>query len=428
VNLAVSTDEDFGLAEGGRMWKTTTPFQIVPGNTRDGGRLAMHQGGIVSTTTGEWWGFSMMDANAVGRLTCLSPITWKDGWPYFGLPGNLKRTPRTWVKPNTGRTAAPMTPYQRNDDFSGPKLANVWQWNHVPVDERWSLTERAGFLRLHSLPAKDFWWARNSLTQRSIGPESIPTAVLDASGLKPGDTAGLALLNLPFAWIGVRRTTDGLVLQQFDQYTGKTTEMPLATTKIWLRAHCNFLTEKATFSYSLDGAEFKAFGAEYTMVFQLKTFQGVRYSLFNYNETGVAGGYADFDAFTVDEPHPNGLMKPIPLGKTIQLTARGSTKPLTIEGETKFEVIDRGLGRVALKTAKGFLSAGASGAATLSKGEPGDAETFQWTETLYGDLNLLSLATHRHLRVDASKNSAFADSPGPKPDRLDGSCFEWSAE
>ena len=44
----------------------------------------------METPTGEWWGFSMMDANSVGRLTALSPITWKDGWPYFGLPGNLE--------------------------------------------------------------------------------------------------------------------------------------------------------------------------------------------------------------------------------------------------------------------------------------------------------------------------------------------------
>ena len=51
--------------------------------------LAMHQGGIVQTPAGEWWGFSMMDLNSVGRLLGLSPITWKDGWPYFGLPGNL---------------------------------------------------------------------------------------------------------------------------------------------------------------------------------------------------------------------------------------------------------------------------------------------------------------------------------------------------
>ena len=33
------------------------------------GRMSMHQGGIVQTPAGEWWGFSMMDCNSVGRLT-----------------------------------------------------------------------------------------------------------------------------------------------------------------------------------------------------------------------------------------------------------------------------------------------------------------------------------------------------------------------
>jgi beta-xylosidase len=37
----------------------------------------------------------------------------------------------------------------RDDEFSGPTLANVWQWNHVPDDTMWSLSERRGFLRLH---------------------------------------------------------------------------------------------------------------------------------------------------------------------------------------------------------------------------------------------------------------------------------------
>ena len=145
--------------------------------------MSLHQGGIVSTPAGEWWGFSMMDYNSVGRLLGLSPITWKGGWPYFGLPGNLERSPRTWIKPNTGHTSAPRAPYERSDDFSGKTLKPVWQWNHVPVDGQWSLTERPGFLRLHAQPAKSFWFARNTVTQRSVGPMSTPTATLDLSGL-----------------------------------------------------------------------------------------------------------------------------------------------------------------------------------------------------------------------------------------------------
>jgi len=168
-----------------------------------------------------------------------------------------------------------------------------------PVDDKWSLSERPGCLRLHSLPAPDFWNARNTLTQRAIGPESSPTAELDTAGLKPGDIAGLALLSYPYAWIGVSRNSAGFELQQFDQTTGKTISAPFAGGHVWLRAHCDFMTEKATFGYSTDGKTFQPLGGEFTMIFQVRTFQGVRYALFNYNVGGAPGGYADFNRFTV---------------------------------------------------------------------------------------------------------------------------------
>ena len=259
----------------------------------------------------------MQDHNSVGRLTSLSPVTWVDGWPYFGLPGNLGRTPKTWVKPDTGHVEPVTSPYDRSDDFSKPKLQAVWQWNHLPDDTRWSLTERPGFLRLHSLPARDFWWARNSLTQRAIGPESTATTDLDASGLQPGDVAGLALLNLPYSWLGVSRGADGFSLEFFDQTTGESKREPLPNPRVQLRVHGNFDLDTAQFSYSLDGREFKTIGGELKLPFQLKTFQGVRYALFHFNTGAAPGGQADFDDFVVTEPRPRGLTKPIPYGKRI---------------------------------------------------------------------------------------------------------------
>src|SRR5690606_19967997 len=124
----------------------------------------------------------------------------------------------------------------------------------------------------------------------------IPTAELDIAGLQAGDIAGLALLNYPYAWIGVLKTEAGAVLAQFDQVSGETATalLPAGMTRVWLRAACDFITEKATFSYSTDGETFAPLGREFTMVFQLKTFQGVRYSLFAYNTAGNAGGHADF--------------------------------------------------------------------------------------------------------------------------------------
>jgi xylan 1,4-beta-xylosidase len=423
VNPAISIDEDFGLAEGYRLRNRSFPFDVAPPNTTDGGRMSLHQGGIVQTASGEWWGFSMMDYNSVGRLLGLSPVTWKDGWPYFGLPGNLGRTPRTWIKPNTGSSSPPSAPYQRNDDFSGPKLANAWQWNHVPVHASWSLSERPGFLRLHSLPATDFFGARNTLTQRAVGPVSEPTAVLDASGMKPGDVAGLGLLNLPWAWIGIRREYGGLVVEQLDQLTGQTQRVPFRGSRIWLRARCDFLTEKARFGYSADGETFTPLGDAFVTIFQLKTFQGVRYSLFHYNDRGAPGGWADFDGFTVAEPHPRGLMQPIPIGRTVSLQTFDGGALLAVGGERHFSVVDRGKGRVALRAGTGFVSVSSSAEATLRAGEPGDGETFQWSENVYGDVMLLSLSTHRYLRIESGSGSAFADHPGPKPGRKDGSCF-----
>lgn len=281
----------------------------------------MHQGGIVQVQSGEWWGYSMMDHNSIGRLLCLSPITWKNGWPYFGLPGNLKRSPRTWVKPKTGFTSEPRTPYERDDDFSGSELKPIWQWNHVRVDDKWSLTERKGYLRLHSMPAASFWSARNSLTQRAVGPDAIATLDLDTKGMKAGDVARLALLNLPYAWIGATKKDGDLEIQLFDQQNIKTTTKQINASRVWLRAHCDFDTELAQFSYSTDGKSFHPIGVEFLMVFQLRTFQGVRFALFNYNTTGSAGGYADFNSFVVDEPRSKGLTGVIPYRKIIKLTS-----------------------------------------------------------------------------------------------------------
>jgi xylan 1,4-beta-xylosidase len=429
VNPAVSIDEDFGLAEGNRM----VGDKIRPANPSSRGRLSLHQGGIIQTSSGQWWGFSMMDYNSVGRLTALSPVTWQDGWPYFGLPGNLRRTPRTWVKPDTGYKKAQASPYERNDDFSFAKLKPIWQWNHVPADGKWSLGERLGYLRLHTLPAASLWEARNTLTQRAIGPQSSPVVKLDAAGLRPGDVAGLALLNKPYAWIGIERGDKRLSVAQFNEHTGKAARAPITGSTLWLKADCDFLTEKARFSYSVDGRRFLPLGSEFDMVFQLKTFQGVRYSLFAYNSKGSLGGHADFDGIEINELHPRGLMRPIPYGKQVRLTSFNSRfgpavrlNALVASVPTAFSVVDMKLGRVALKSGRGYVSVDRSGRTSLATTRPGLEQSFQWVETPTGELVLMSLASNRFLRIDPRTQAITADSPGPEPGGNDGARFVWS--
>ncbi len=448
----MSAKENLGIGTGWHLAneKGSAPFKLIPPVPNFVGRIPMHQGGIVQIQSGEWWGWSMMDHNSIGRLICLSPVTWQDGWPYFGLKGNLTRSPGTWVKPNTGFNSAPHVPYQRSDDFSGTALLPVWQWNHVPVDARWSLKTRPGYLRLNSLPAADYWTAKNSLTQRAIGPESIATTEVDLAGLKDGDIAGLALLNMPYAWLGAVKSKDGFELRQYDQQKQKVLNVPLKNKQVWLRAHCDFDTEKAMFSYSTDGKSFTNIGEEFIMIYQGRTFQGVRYSLFNYNTSGVNGGYADFNSFIVDEPRPRGLTKPIPYGKVISLHSladstvlanwKGFVRPLAANdklaqgSKQQFKVVDAGNGRIALQSVvdNGWVTVKGSGGMAevrIDKERSGDASIFQWQDMQRGDLMLMSLQTHRYLYAEPfARDLSSADAPGTRPDRKDGVCFVWKIE
>jgi xylan 1,4-beta-xylosidase len=421
-------------------------FELTPAGENELGAVPMHQGGIVDLPNGDWWGFSMMDFRSVGRTTFLSPITWQDGWPYFGLPGNSGRSPRTWIKPNVGTETMPSAPYQRSDDFSSPELKPIWQWNHEPVDNKWELNKKHGSLRLYTLPAKDFLWARNTLTQRIIGPVSSATAVLDASGLKPGDIAGLALLNMPYAIIGIAHTNGELVLRYYNLYLNKTIEEKLSSAKLSLRATYKFEEDIAQFSYSTDGNSFTNFGDSIRLPYQLKTFQGTRYALFAYNTEGKEGGYANFEDFQVTEPLAN-RSENIPLEKIITLTNLANNLPVwanphgmmhstwpaskEFNGQgCQFKVHDHGNGRVSLEALNGtgFLTVigqGLPGDVRLMK-EESEGSLFQWQDMLYDQCMLLSLKTNRYVGVTPGTGEPYsADHAGTLPSRKDGTVFSW---
>ena len=248
------------------------------------------------------------------------------------------------------------------------------------------------------------------------------------------------------------RTTQGLEVQQTDQRTGRTLRHPLYANKVWLRAHCNFDTEQAQFELSTDGRTYRPVGNAVTMVFQLRTFQGVRYALFAYNTLGAAGGYADFDRFGVAEPRANGQRPAIPLGQLITLSSpadstvlinwRGAVSgagPGVLDrgcwtGGAGPGVLDRGRGRVALDSAGGVESAGGlvsvqrlagMGEVRIGPGGSAEATTFQWQDMLRGDLMLLSLTNHRYLLPPRTRSLCAADAPCATPDRDNGTCFRW---
>ena len=404
----------------------------------------IHQGGIVETQNGEWYALLMMDFHSIGRTVTLAPITWKDGWPMIGLEGNLGRAPRTWLKPNIpGATAVkPHAPYDRNDDFNGKSLNRVWQWNHNPDDRMWSL--KKGRLRLQSQPAEQLMWARNSLTQRVIGPQSIATVELYAQSMKDGDVAGLGNINVPCSWIGLVRQGKQFTLRCFEQAVNDTVDIPLNTFsgKVWLRCIGDYDHDQMQYAYSLDGERFHTLGRMMPLSYQLITFQGSRHALFTFNVKGQQGGFAEFDNFTVLEPTADRSQN-IPLGKTVRIRNVATGRPMvaTTHGllhdtdgsnhspQTRFRIIDRGQGQVILQCEDGryvFVSGlGIPGDVRLTT-DASKAEVFMWQDFLDRQFMLMSMRTHRYIGKSPTTGSPYSmDFAGADPARRNGAVLSW---
>ena len=367
--ITITADETFGYHAAsltqvkGRIEPDGTKFELGPVNPDATACTNIHLGGIVQTQTGEWYALLMMDFHSIGRTVTLAPITWKDGWPMLGLEGNLGRAPRTWFKPNIPGTQdiKPHAPYQRSEDFNGKTLGRVWQWNHNPDDTMWKL--KGGKLQLHTMPAEQLMWARNTLTQRVIGPSSITTVELNVKNFKDGDVAGLGNINVPCSWAGIVKEGKRLTLRCFEQLNNDTIDkaITLKDGRIWLRFDGDFDNDQGHYEYSTDGKTFRPIGGVMKLSYQLISFQGSRLSLFAFNKNGRNGGYAEFDNFTVDETKADRTVN-IPSGKTFRIINLATGLPMHAtphglvydtnakdKGDlTQFRIIDRGNGKVIL--------------------------------------------------------------------------------
>jgi len=461
----ITADETYGYHPAaitqwrGRIVPDGSEFRLGPVDVNATACTNAHQGGIVQYKDGSWWALFMQDFHSIGRTVCLMPMTWKDGWPMVGLDGNLGRAPRTWFKPGTvlgdyceGDAAQPMkAPYQRNEDFNGKQLGRVWQWNHNPDDRMWSL--RSGRLRLNSMPAEQLMWARNSLTQRVIGPKSITTVELYVKGMKDGDVCGLGNINVPCSWIGIvkmrngdneKMRKDAYILRCFEQLTNDTIDVPinLPNGRIWLRCIGEYDDNQAQYAYSVDGQTFQTLGRMMPLSYQLTTFQGSRHALFAFNKNGHNGGYAEFDNFTVEEPMAD-RSKNIPYGKTFRIINKANGRPAVCDPHgilydthpgdrsqrTQFRLIDRGNGCVSLKCIDGryikVYGEGLAGDVRFTSDEK-QAEIFLWQDYLDHDFMLFSPGNHRYIGKSPTTGSPYSmDFTGPDPARRNGSVLQW---
>jgi beta-xylosidase len=273
------------------------------------GRVALQdkgvaQGSLIDTPTGEWFAYLFRDFGAVGRIPYLVPAKWQDGWPVIGENGKV---PEMLDLP-AGKGLIPgIVASDEFDRKSGDRpLPMAWQWNHNPDNKLWSLTDRRGFLRLTTGRVDGhFLAARNTLTQRTLGPQCSGTTAVDVGNLKDGDFAGLALLQKNYGLVGVMSDGGTNHVVMVSAQSGSPVEVqrvPLNQKTVYLKADCDFKerADTARFSYSLDGKAWSAIGEPLKMSYTLPHFMGYRIGLFNY-ATKTPGGHADFAYFRVSD-------------------------------------------------------------------------------------------------------------------------------
>jgi hypothetical protein len=174
------------------------------------------------------------------------PVKWVDGWPVLGTNGKVTDT----LDLPAGKGLIPGI--VASDDFTRKKgeraLPLVWQWNHNPDNSLWSVTARKGYLRLSTGRIDtNFLMARNSLTQRTIGPVCSGAVSLDISKMKDGDFAGLGLLQKNYGLAGVKITGDSKAVVMINASTGKPVEaqkIPLNQKVVYFKANAILRTEK----------------------------------------------------------------------------------------------------------------------------------------------------------------------------------------
>jgi beta-xylosidase len=264
------------------------------------------QGGVIDSPDGSWYAYLFRDYGAVGRIPYLVPVSWSEGWPVLGDDGKVPDI--LALPPGQGYIPGIVAP----DEFSRKKgdrmLPLAWQWNHHPDNKHWSLSARPGHLRLTTARIDtSFLLARNTLTQRTIGPQCIAETFIDVTHMKEGDFAGLALLQRKYGQVGVRKGPNGTKhIVMVTAESGRPVEIasvPFVKNTIYLKAQCDFTERKdiASFFYSIDGITWTPIGSTLRMAYTIPHFMGYRFALFNY-ASQYTGGFVDFDFFRINTP------------------------------------------------------------------------------------------------------------------------------
>jgi beta-xylosidase len=273
-----------------------------------------HQGGWVTTPTGENWFIHFQDRYAYGRIVHLQPMRWENDWPVMGIDfdGNGIGEPvSNYRKPIPGNKYSIEVP-ETSDEFSLNKIGLQWQWqaNH---DSSWySLTRREGWLRLFPQRllsnAINLYNAPFLLMQKIPADKFSATTKMELNNFEIGDQAGLIIFGYDYSFIGIEKSETGYNLSQIicndadkNNPEKRIESVEIKSSIIYLRVDVKPENDSeiipkviCNFSYSIDGEKYFLIGKEF--IAREGRWVGARVGLFS-SSNHNSKGHTDFDWF-----------------------------------------------------------------------------------------------------------------------------------
>jgi beta-xylosidase len=256
-----------------------------------------NQGAMVQNEKGEWY-FLIQNGTPKwdGHEVSLLPVNWLNDWPTLGTTGKDGIGTIVWAgrKPANDANAVSI---QTSDDFSGKTMSPQWGWFFQPNGDKWSLTERPGYLRLYSskpLEPGVISKTPNILMQRTLRLEqSIATVKFDIAHMTDGQIAGLSLFGKTITTLGIVQS--GSSRRIYFGADGKTKEgQEIDIANVWLRSiwDANGL---AQFFYSTDGMNYDPFGDPFSIT-NSDNDSGPKIGFYTADDSGGTG-FIDVDWF-----------------------------------------------------------------------------------------------------------------------------------
>ena len=267
------------------------------------------QGGIVDTPEGNWFSILFQDYGAVGRIPVLVPVTWKDGFPEFGVKGKLP----TEIVVHGMKQDYQYTPLYESDDFRNVWQGNIkenrrkygcfglksrWQFNHIPDLSLITMDSDEGKITVRTDKlCESLTQAKNILTQRMKYPGCAGEITVDALGLENGDYAGICALQADFGMVAITKKDNDYFIVMGNRDKQEYEMVPVQSNVVELRLEVDFtnMTDVSTYYYKKD-SEWIRVGIDHKLKFDLAHFVGCRFGLFVYS-TKKTGGSADFKEF-----------------------------------------------------------------------------------------------------------------------------------